>query len=654
MTGDGGGTNVRADGGSHGAVAGTIHGGVYNSYYQVPDAAAPDEKFEIALNHLASGQATTARALLSEVTGSIRASNEVWFYWLLAFFSGRTLWELTAEDEQSYTAAERQIGSLPRNTWSRGIDAVRELVTASRSRSTDEGVSAQVQASIYRLDDEMRGEVLRHLERVLHGSLKDDLWHEEVYQARAGQKTERREDRVWMFFEPDPANPRTRAVKPADVSAGQLGLAGLTTAVVAGAVGVIGWLLLQNDDAPALIMLTLAVVAAGVAVVNGAEWRFRDEQRRKEERLRRIARLPSDAAPRAGFARKVDKMYLRYARKYAPDGPGSATWYVDSYVPMSLLRDEMVEAYRETRVRADQIKWLIRFQVREIKQQWVDGTLVGYRQRWSVLPQTKAFTAGGAVAAMVGMVWAIQAAARQNPLRTVEAVAVLAVTGWVAVLTGLHILAERRRATVEEFQRDQRMTTYWFEFQRWRHRLSDRPTDMDMARWLECDRRMLLHRALETYQLKWSDISAYASLEARGGDSRKARAKNGPWRFSRYQLLVFLLTADGVRQVTVELDFAAATLHDWERTNYRYDAVAAVRVQERDDGAREFRLFLVNGDSIEVDVTEPGQAETDEDPDILAAGAQDATGLRNTLFVLEGVAAEGRRWWKGPAYRRAS
>jgi hypothetical protein len=163
----------------------------------------------------------------------------------------------------------------------------------------------------------------------------------------------------------------------------------------------------------------------------------------------------------------------------------------------------------------------------------------------------------------------------------------------------------------------------------------------------------LLGQALAAYQLKWGDISAYASMEARGEGSKRARAKNGPWRYSRYKLLVFLLTADGVRQVTVELNVARASFHHWERTNYRYDAVAAVRLTLRDDGAREFQLFGVNGAVIEVAVTEPGQAEADEDARILADGAQDATGVRNTLFVLEGVAAEGRSWWAGPAYRRA-
>jgi hypothetical protein len=105
--------------------------------------------------------------------------------------------------------------------------------------------------------------------------------------------------------------------------------------------------------------------------------------------------------------------------------------------------------------------------------------------------------------------------------------------------------------------------------------------------------------------------------------------------------------------VVVDLDLAKATFHRWQRTDYRYDAVAAVRVSVLDDGTRELHLFLVDGAVIEVGVTEAGEAGPDEDSAVLLDGAQDATGLRNTLFVLEGVAAAGRSRRTGPAYRRA-
>jgi hypothetical protein len=654
VNGERGGPTVATNGGSHGAVAGTIHGGVHNNYYQVPPGASPWEKFDIALRYLASGQATTARKLLAEVTVEIRSSTKVWFHWLLAFFSERTLWELSAEDRAALKAALDQIDELPREWWTPGIDAIRHLVAASRSRNADQAAISQVRREIEDLDATMRKEVLRHLERVLQGSLKDELWHEDVRQAEAGRRAERRRERVWKFFEPDPAQPRTRPVRPVDVSGGDLAAASVLATAVSGAVAMIGWLALQRDDTSAIIALTVALIAAGVAVTNGAEWRFRVERLRAENRQLRAQRLPSDAARPGGFTYQVDRLYMRYADKYAPKGHDRAAWLVDAYGPMSRLRDELVEVYREKRVRAEAVKWLIRFQARELRREWDAGALVEQHRRWTVPAAVKAFTITATLVTVTGLMWGIQSAARQNLLQTAGALVAITAAGWTVVVIGLRILAENKRVVVDEFERDQRETTYWFEYQRWQRRLSDRPQDMEMAQWLDCDRRILLQHALAAYQLKWSDISAYASMEARGDGSRRARAKNGPWRYSRYKLLVFLLTADGVRQISVELDFAQATFHHWERTNYRYDAVAAVRVTALDDGAREFQLFLVNGADIEVAVTEPGQAGADEDSRILADGAQDATGLRNTLFVLEGVAAEGRSWWAGPAYRRAS
>jgi hypothetical protein len=653
LNADGKGATVKADGGRHGAVAGTIHGGVHN-YYQVPEGASPDEKFEFARSYLASGQATTARKLLAEVTADIGDSNEIWFSWMLAFFSGRTRWELSLEDWEHWKAACRQIDGLPRDRWSPGIDVIRGLVAASHSRTEDGAGASEVLRDIDRLEALQRNEILRHLERVLQGSLKDDLWQRDVDQAMADRMAERRRERVWKFFEPEPAHPRARPVRPAEVSAGHLGLAVLTSAIVAGGFGTIGWLALQRDDTAALLALTVAVFAAGVSLVNGAEWRLRLDQLRAEQRQRRTARFLSEVSSSRGFAGTVDRLYLRYANMYAPDGADRDAWLVGAYLPLSRLRDDLVDAYREQRVKADRVRWLIRFQVRELRQQWDDGTIVDPRRRWSVPGSVKALTTAGAVVALIGTLWAVQAAARQDLLYTAEAVVAVSVAGWAAVLAGLRIVAENRRVAAETVERERRMTTYWFEYQRWLRRLDDRPSDIEMAQWLECDRRILLQEAMRMYQLKWSEIRAYASMEARGEGGRQARAKNGPWRYSRYKLLVFLLTADGVRQITVELSFEPATFHRWERTNYRYDAVAAVRVTLQDDGAREFQLFLVDGSDIGVGVTEPGRAGADEDSGVLADGAQDATGLRNTLFVLEGVAAEGRRWWKGPAYRRAS
>jgi hypothetical protein len=122
---------------------------------------------------------------------------------------------------------------------------------------------------------------------------------------------------------------------------------------------------------------------------------------------------------------------------------------------------------------------------------------------------------------------------------------------------------------------------------------------------------------------------------------------NGPWRFSRYQLLVFLLTTDGVRQLAVELDFHNVSFHDRRRTNYRFDAVASVHVSEGwNHNERTFELALVSGQPLEIPVTGSGEEKlgTGEVPGTVADLTVDAAGLRNTLHILEGIAAEGKDW----------
>jgi hypothetical protein len=652
MSTEGDGVKVTTTGGRHGAVADTIHGGVHNNYYHVPPDATPEEKADIALKYLESGQATTARRLLSEVIVHLDDDPRIWYHWLLAFFSGRTLRELSAEDRECLRSARVQIAALERDTpWSRAIQVIFRLVDVTLALSDKTDAIDGALADLDRLDERERRDVLRHLERVVQGPLKDRVWHRDLEEANDHRVIGGRRTRVWKFFEPEPAKPRARPVRPAAATAGIRALAGTVTVMALAALVCLAWLGLERNDTSALVAVLVCLGAAGVALVNGADWRFRIERRRVRTRELRALRL---AAPPRGFAGKVDHLYARYATLYAPPEADRPAWYADIEGPISRLRDELVEVYRESRIPAGRVKWLIRFQVRELRREWDDGTLADLRRRSDVPAQVQGAVAVGVLVSFAGLVWAVQSAVRQDVLLALGAFVGAVVTGWAAAELGVRIMAENRRVEVETVERTARLTTYWFEFQRWQQQLVDRPTDMEMAQWLDCDRRILLQETIRAYKLRWSDISAYASLEARGAGSERARAENGPWRYSRYKLLVFLLTPDGVRQITVDLDFGRASFHEWQRTNYRYDAVAAARVTVRDDGAREFQLFLVNGVAIGLAVTEAAQAVVGEDNGILAEGAQDTTGLRNTLFVLEGVAAEGRSWWNRSASQPAS
>ncbi len=125
-------------------------------------------------------------------------------------------------------------------------------------------------------------------------------------------------------------------------------------------------------------------------------------------------------------------------------------------------------------------------------------------------------------------------------------------------------------------------------------------------------------------------------------------------RYSRYKLVVFLLTSDGVRQMTADLSVVAIALRHLERISYRYDAVASAYVSlasHASEGPRiqqRFKLTLVNGDPISVIVTDldPEDFQQGEDADSLSKATLDAASVTNTLHVLEGIAAEGKGWFQ--------
>jgi hypothetical protein len=167
-----------------------------------------------------------------------------------------------------------------------------------------------------------------------------------------------------------------------------------------------------------------------------------------------------------------------------------------------------------------------------------------------------------------------------------------------------------------------------------------------MESWLTCDRTALLDEALEHYRLAWRDVLAYAFLQTPSKGCQKARAKRGPWRYSKYDVRLFLITHDGVRELSTQLNFREISFQGQERNNYRFDAVSSVFVVKRSEYSHELKLTLTNGPSHEIHVTdlEVPLAEPDEDASAFARMNLDTAGFTHTLRILEGIAAEGKGW----------
>ncbi|MEV5211730.1 hypothetical protein AB0K35_30070 [Micromonospora sp. NPDC053740] len=61
-----------------------------------------------------------------------------------------------------------------------------------------------------------------------------------------------------------------------------------------------------------------------------------------------------------------------------------------------------------------------------------------------------------------------------------------------------------------------------------------------------------------------------------------------------YRVALFLPTKDGVRQVTVTLDFETTEFGDQQRLTYQYNSVVAAHVVDARNGEKKLSLSLTN------------------------------------------------------------
>jgi hypothetical protein len=167
-----------------------------------------------------------------------------------------------------------------------------------------------------------------------------------------------------------------------------------------------------------------------------------------------------------------------------------------------------------------------------------------------------------------------------------------------------------------------------------------------METWLNCDKTLFLDKALHHYRLAWRDVIAYALLQTPGKHYKRARVRGGPWRYSKYDIRLFLITQDGVREVSTELDFEHVAFNGQERNNFRFDAVSSVHVAETNELSYTLELTLTNGPVRNIRVVDPDDQRPDsgENSDTFSRINLDAAGFTHTLHILEGIAAEGRNW----------
>ncbi|MFI6294627.1 hypothetical protein ACIBEJ_23765 [Nonomuraea sp. NPDC050790] len=632
-------TNLATDSANVAVQAEAIHGPV--TVYQAEGVLSPQETFDVGLNSLRGGMAAEARDHFRDaVVRHNYVNGRSCFYLLLALLSGRTLQQVPYTEIAMLRCVRGAVNED--DAWADAIKLVDHLLT---SRPPARG-TADVEQELQKLTDEQRNDVLQHMEMFLDSSAEDALWASAFEAAKNDRYAKNREGRAWKFFQPEPIGARVEPAAPVGIGFGAWTGAAATsvlTLVSAGFVGVTAW---QHTGTAALAALLALAVALWASVRSGVRWRYRRERRLAKDRA--YARQPAATARGDGFASKIDHQFDHYSALYTPRGADRARWLADTAGVRRALRDEVVTVYRESTVNAKRVSWLIRYLVADVARRWQTGTLWDYRKELRVPFLLRVRCVLAAIAAAVAGAFLVWSGAHVSPFIVVPAALVAAASIWSAARLWLRIAVRYKQHAADKAEEKTLLADRQAAYNRWKRKLADRPDDLEMARWLECDRKALMEQAMTLYRLKRQDVLAHAFIEAPATPSySRARDPNGPWRYSKYKILLFLLTKDGVRQYTVHLDFQKVTCRRTARTNYRYDAFTFVQVAETDNGENVFELTLTNGDPIRVKVTDPPTEVTEhesKDPQSASQLTLGTAGLGNALHVLEGVAAEGKAW----------
>ncbi|GLW12773.1 hypothetical protein Misp01_79010 [Microtetraspora sp. NBRC 13810] len=603
----------------------------------------PERKFQAGVHFLDGGMPGRAWQLIQDAVAGGYRTNKVCFHWLLALVSGRTRYGLSKE-EAAMLRNERNLFRLTGDDeWAEGVRTIRRLLDSAGRKEADTRVLLK---ELDELGEPQRAMILRHLEQFLDGPIAEQMWHRALSQAKREQMAGDRANRLWKFFEPAPLGLREQVVQQPNTPLGVYVRIVMATAVFLAATVHLGYMLVQGGRVIALLAYLSSIVGGYYGVRKGVEWRFRVLRRRaKDMEYGPPSASRSDGQPE-GFAKRVDHRVDHYFAVYVPSGVDRELWLASTAGIRRSLRDELVEIYREKRVGVEKIDWLIRHRVGVVRRRWQAGTLWSYRGELATPLSTKAGTVLGLAASVAGGTWAVSEALLVAPLGAFFSTVLGLASGWLGVRAVLGVLLERRRFAADKRESMQTLDGDREALGQWRAKLADKPKDREMAVWLDCERKLVLDEVLKHYRLTMSNVIAHAFIEAPAPSTRRARVTGGPWRYRKYRLLAFLLTADGVRQLTVDLNFDEGAFRVRERSNYRFDMIAAVRVRQGDDGESIFELAIVDGQKISVQVMDPGTEvlQEGETPGAVSEVTLDASGLHYTLHVLEGIAAEGKEW----------
>ncbi|WP_285667141.1 hypothetical protein [Actinorhabdospora filicis] len=616
-----------------GVQANTVH---EVTVYQVGADADPKEKFLAGVRYLDGGMPTAARKLIDEAVHAGHTGVDVGFYWVLARLSGRTRRDLSDEDMAALRRAPERFPSRENGQWTHGLRMIARLM------ETPEADVETVTRDFDHLPVRLREDILRHLDRFLTGPIRDRLWERTVRQAASGWRAGYRVERAWKFFQPTPNPPRPRRTEPFAATRRERGTMWTTAALAALSAAGIGAMLVANPNVPGLVAYALAVTAGLFGAGPATDWRHLAERVRAKEAVLSPYRPPRREPPDGGFTARIRELFAHYFATYVPAGLTANAWRAQMAGIEQDLGTEVAHRYRESRIGADGLEWLVDFLARRTMERWESGAMLAHRHRPVAPARMKALAGVAAAAFIVTTPIALIGAWSSSPELGLPLTVSLALFGFTAAKIAYRLRTGPVRAAEDAKAASAEYAEWHGAYLRRVAELADRPSDEEMAAWLATDKVLLMNRALHDYKLSPADVLEHALLEDPAQEAGRARIKDGPWRYTWYRLMLFILTADGVRQVLAEVNTSTGRLHMKEWNEYGFHTIASAHLVRYENNRRRFTLRLLSGLETSIPVRGPRSDDTEEERTTRLT--MDASGVHATLHVLQGVAAEGKEW----------
>lgn len=659
---------------------------VWSETYQLrSDSAAA--MFEVGRKYLAGGAATDAFKMIGRAVDGDYRSPEVAYYWALSALAGKPFDQVGKSHVEALRAAVQMADESIPGAWREATHVLSDLLDCyARQRTPDVVFDSDAFDDVMErhdtLPEERQEEIGRHLAMLLGGAGRDRLDAERRKQIRRHRMDGNRVRRVPLFFDADPAVPRrrqphSRLVAPSRWFRLALGLLLLIVAVGSALVGV--------AYTGALHVLVLAALwAPGLFgfIVFGPEFLYLTWVNRRTEAIHRAAsRRDPLLQPIDGLADLVD----RRITAAGPNEPDELAAF-DAAVAreqalLAAALDQLYGPDSRPPVTANELDWLVRWHARRLADRWRSGHLHRLPAPRQMPSGRIAALAGAATTTIAGGIWAVIVMLRWEfapGLAVALGAGALAYLGALAVRAGHPVLSDRRRFREEQVGCEELRVEEKVAYEAERRRLENRPSDIEMATWMDFDKDHVRLEAMRRWGLADSDVVGHVVVTDAAKICRRARVRGGPTRYSRYVVHLFLLTTNGVRQLDVTVDFDTGAENNQQRHAFRYDAIARVRIEEptvRRHGRRQtaspegggpndrtprptlrqsLSLTLMDGTQIEFEAAYQDQmAEEDRDnQEALFDLERQTSGAVSALRTLESVAGEGREWLRRESERQ--